>query len=392
MNYNNLINQNIANIKPSGIRKYFEISSGAQNAISLGIGEPDFMTPEHIRMAGIQSLQEGRTRYTSNAGTIELRNAINDYLTRRFQLSYDPETEILVTVGGSEAIDLALRVLVSPGDEVIVPTPSFVCYGPLAEMAGGVPVYLPLKAEDEFRLTPEALRSVITPRTKVLVLAFPSNPTGAIMEREDLEAIADVLRGTDITILSDEIYAELTYGLHHTSIANIPDMAERTILVNGFSKSYAMTGWRMGYVCGPELVISAMTKLHQFAIMSSPTTSQYAALEAMTNGDHDFIEMRNAYDERRKYLVETLNELGLPCFEPRGAFYLFPDIRSTGMSSDDFCMAFLEEEGVAIIPGCAFGEGGDGFARVCYATKLEDIKIAMERLKSFLSRLPNRNP
>lgn len=391
MNYNLLLNERISNIAPSGIRKYFDISSGAKNAISLGIGEPDFMTPKHIRMAGIKSLEDGYTRYTSNAGILELRQAISDYLNRRFNLSYQPEDQILVTVGGSEAIDLAFRVLISQGDEVIIPTPSFVCYGPMVEMAGGVPVYLPLKAENEFRLTADELRDAITPRTKAVVVAFPCNPTGAIMEQADLESIATVLRGTDITILSDEIYAELTYGQHHVSIASIPDMAERTILVNGFSKSYAMTGWRMGYVCGPTPVINAMTKLHQFAIMSAPTTSQFAAIEAMTNGDNDFMEMRDAYDERRQYLVKALNDMGLPCFVPRGAFYLFPDIRSAGMLSDDFCMAFLEQEGVAIIPGSAFGEGGEGFARVCYATKLEDIKTAMERLKNFLSRLPINN-
>ena len=357
------------------------------DAISLGIGEPDFVTPWHIRDAGIYSLERGRTKYTSNAGMLQLRREIAAYLNRRFDLQYDYASQILVTVGGSEAIDLALRVLLNPGDEVIVPVPSFVCYGPLAEMAGGVPKYLELKAEHQFRLTPEALRGAITPRTKVLVLPFPSNPTGGTMDRKDLEAVAEVLRGTDIMVISDEIYAELTYGRRHVSLANLTDMYDRTIVVNGFSKSHAMTGWRMGYVCAPKPVIAAMTKLHQFGIMSAPTTSQYAAVEAMRNGDGDIEHMREEYDRRRRYLVENLNRIGLSCFEPKGAFYVFPDIRSTGLTSEEFCERFLLEEKVAVIPGSAFGPGGEGFVRACYAASMKDIAEAVARMDNFLTNL-----
>ena len=387
MNYDNILNQKIQNIKPSGIRKFFDILEEMTDAISLGIGEPDFVTPWHIRDAGIYSLEQGRTKYTSNAGMLQLRREIAAYLNRRFDLQYDYASQILVTVGGSEAIDLALRVLLEPGDEVIVPVPSFVCYGPLAEMAGGVPKYLTLKAENEFRLTPEELREAITPKTKVLVLPFPSNPTGGTMDRKDLEGIAEVLRDTEIMVISDEIYAELTYGRRHVSLANITGMYDRTVVVNGFSKSHAMTGWRMGYICAPQPVVAAMTKLHQFGIMSAPTTSQYAAVEAMRNGDGDIEHMREEYDRRRRYLVENLNRIGLNCFEPKGAFYVFPDIRSTGLTSEEFCERFLLEEKVAVIPGSAFGPGGEGFVRACYAASMKDIAEAVARMDNFLTNL-----
>lgn len=387
MNYDQIISQKIQNIKPSGIRKFFDILEEMTDAISLGIGEPDFVTPWHIRDAGIYSLEQGHTKYTSNAGMLELRQEISKYLRRRFDLEYDGTNQILVTVGGSEAIDLALRVLVNRGDEVIIPVPSFVCYGPLTEMAGGVPVYVELTAENGFRLTPEQLKAAITPRTKVLVLPFPSNPTGGIMERQDLEAIAQVLVDNDIMVISDEIYAELTYGQRHVSPANIPQLYDRTVVVNGFSKSHAMTGWRMGYVCAPQPVIAAMTKLHQFGIMSAPTTSQYAAIEAMRNGDVDIEKMRDEYDGRRRYLVEGLRRIGLPCFEPKGAFYVFPDIRGTGLTSDEFCERFLMEEKVAVISGAAFGPGGEGFIRCCYATSMKDIAEALTRMDNFLTNL-----
>ena len=387
MNYDSIVAQRIQNIKPSGIRKFFDILEEMTDAISLGIGEPDFVTPWHIRDAGIYSLERGHTKYTSNAGMLELRREIANYLRRRFDLEYDYAKQILVTVGGSEAIDLALRCILNPGDDVIIPVPSFVCYGPLTEMAGGVPVYVELKEENQFRLTPQQLKEAITPKTKVLVLPFPSNPTGGIMERRDLEAIADVLRGTDIMVLSDEIYAELTYGQRHVSMANLTDMYERTVVVNGFSKSHAMTGWRMGYVCAPQPIIAAMTKLHQFGIMSAPTTSQYAAIEAMRNGDRDIQHMREEYDSRRRYLVENLNRIGLTCFEPKGAFYVFPCIRSTGLSSEEFCERFLMEEKVAVIPGTAFGAGGEGFVRACYASSMRDLAEAVSRLDNFLQNL-----
>ena len=390
MNYEQILSQRIKEVQPSGIRKFFDILEEMKDAISLGIGEPDFVTPWHIRDAGIYSLEKGFTKYTSNAGMAELRREIASYLERRFQLRYDFASQIIVTVGGSEGIDLALRCLVDPGDEVIVPVPSFVCYGPLASMAGGTPVYVETKAENEFRLTAEELRAAITPRTKVLVLPFPNNPTGGIMGREDLEAIAEVLRGTDIMVLSDEIYAELTYGQHHVSLANIPDMYERTIVVNGFSKSHAMTGWRMGYVCAPKPIVAAMTKLHQFGIMSAPTTSQYAAIEAMRNGDGDIEHMREEYDSRRRYLVENLNRIGLTCFEPKGAFYVFPCIKSSGLSSQEFCERFLREEKVAVIPGDAFGPGGEGYVRACYAASMKDIAEAVSRLDNFLQNLKGK--
>ena len=387
MNYDQIISQKIQNIKPSGIRKFFDILEEMTDAISLGIGEPDFVTPWHIRDAGIYSLERGHTKYTSNAGMLELRREIANYLRRRFDLEYDYTNQILVTVGGSEAIDLALRVLVNPRDEVIIPVPSFVCYGPLTEMAGGVPVYVELTAENRFRLTPEQLKAAITPRTKALVLPFPSNPTGGIMERRDLEAIAQVLEDNDIMVISDEIYAELTYGQRHVSPANLTQLYDRTVVVNGFSKSHAMTGWRMGYVCAPQPVVAAMTKLHQFGIMSAPTTSQYAAIEAMRSGDEDIAHMREEYDSRRRYLVENLNRIGLDCFEPKGAFYVFPCIRSSGLSSEEFCERFLREEKVAVIPGTAFGPGGEGYVRACYASSMRDLTESISRLDNFLQNL-----
>ena len=387
MNYDQIISQKIQNIKPSGIRKFFDILEEMTDAISLGIGEPDFVTPWHIRDAGIYSLERGHTKYTSNAGMLELRREIANYLRRRFDLEYDYTNQILVTVGGSEAIDLALRVLVNPRDEVIIPVPSFVCYGPLTEMAGGVPVYVELTAENGFRLTPEQLKAAITPRTKALVLPFPSNPPGGIMERRDLEAIAQVLEDNDIMVISDEIYAELTYGQRHVSPANLTQLYDRTVVVNGFSKSHAMTGWRMGYVCAPQPVVAAMTKLHQFGIMSAPTTSQYAAIEAMRSGDEDIAHMREEYDSRRRYLVENLNRIGLDCFEPKGAFYVFPCIRSSGLSSEEFCERFLREEKVAVIPGTAFGPGGEGYVRACYASSMRDLTESISRLDNFLQNL-----
>lgn len=387
MNYEHILSEKIQSVQPSGIRKFFDILEEMKDAISLGVGEPDFVTPWHIRDAGIYSLEKGKTRYTSNAGLAELRREIAAYQTRRFDLHYDFASQIIVTVGGSEGIDLALRCLLNPGDEVIIPVPSFVCYGPLATMAGGTPVLVETKAENSFRLTATQLRAAITPRTKVLVLPFPNNPTGAVMRREDLEDIAEVLRGTDIMVISDEIYAELTYDMHHTSIANISDMYERTILVGGFSKSHAMTGWRMGYLCAPAPVIKQLLKLHQFGIMSAPTTSQHAAIEAMRNGDRDIEKMRDEYDGRRRYLVEGLNRIGLKCYEPKGAFYVFPDITSSGLSSDEFCERFLLEEKVAVISGSAFGPGGEGFIRCCYATSMKDIAEALTRMDNFLMNL-----
>jgi len=387
MNYENIISNRIQNVKPSGIRKFFDILQQMQDVISLGVGEPDFQTPWHIRDAGIYSLEKGFTKYTSNAGLMELRQAISDYMKRRFELSYNPANQILVTVGGSEGIDLAIRCLVNPGDEVIVPVPSFVCYGPLVEMAGGTPVYLELSVEDEFRLTPEKLNGVLSEKTKAIVLPFPSNPTGGIMEREDLERIADILRNRDVIVISDEIYAELTYGKRHISIANIDGMYDRTVVVNGFSKAYSMTGWRLGYLCGPAEIIAQMTKLHQFGIMSAPTISQYAAIEAMRNGDRDIEMMREEYDGRRRYLVEGLRKIGLPVFEPKGAFYVFPDIRSSGLSSDEFCERFLMEQKVAVISGNAFGQGGEGFVRCCYAASMSDLAEALTRLEKFMRGL-----
>ena len=387
IDYDNVLSGNVKSLAPSGIRRFFDILEEIHDAISLGIGEPDFVTPWHIRDAGIHSLEKGFTKYTGNAGLSRLRMEISRYLSRRFGLEYRYSDQTIVTVGGSEAIDLAVRALVNPGDEVIVPVPSFVCYGPIATLSCGNPVYIETKVENEFRLTADELRAAITPKTKALILPFPNNPTGAIMERSDLEAIAEVLRGTDIMVISDEIYAELTYGRQHVSIANIPDMYERTIYIGGLSKSHAMTGWRMGYACGPADVIKQMLKIHQYAVMCSPTTSQYAAIEAITNGDTDIQNMRRQYDQRRRHLLSGLREIGLECFEPRGAFYVFPSIASTGLSSAEFCEKFLLSEKVAVIPGDAFGQGGEGYVRMCYASSLENISLALERMSKFVKSL-----
>lgn len=386
MDYDRIMSRNVKTLQPSGIRKFFDILDTMKDAISLGIGEPDFVTPWHIREAGVYSLEQGFTKYTSNAGLIRLREAVSGYLKRRFDIGYDP-ADIFITVGGSEAIDLCVRALIDPGDEVIIPVPSFVCYGPLVTMANGVPVYVETKAENEFKLTAQELRAVITPKTKLLVLPYPNNPTGGIMERRDLEDIASVLEGTDIMVLSDEIYAELTYGQKHVSPCNIPALYDRTMLVNGFSKAYAMTGWRLGYVCGPRAIMKQMLKIHQYGIMSAPTTSQYAAIEALRNGDADIETMRESYNKRRRLLLKGLRDMGLECFEPRGAFYMFPRIGDFGLTSDEFCTRFLQEERVAIIPGTAFGQGGEGYTRICYASSVENIETALERLRAFLERL-----
>ena len=377
----------VVEIKPSGIRKFFDVVNEMPDAISLGVGEPDFDTPWHIRDEGIYSLEKGRTFYTSNAGLKELKIEICNYLKRKQNLSYNFANEVLVTVGGSEAIDIGLRAMLNPGEEVLIPQPSYVSYEPGTVLAGGVPVFINLKAENEFRLTAKELEEAITEKTKVLILPFPNNPTGAILERKDLEEIAKVCIEKDIFVMSDEIYSELTYKEKHVSIAEIPGMKERTILINGFSKAYAMTGWRLGYACGPEPIISQMTKIHQFAIMCAPTTSQYAAVEALRNGDEDVAEMREAYNQRRRYLVHAFQEMGLECFEPFGAFYIFPCIKEFGMTSDEFATRFLMEEKVAVVPGTAFGDCGEGFLRISYAYSLENLKIAIGRLQKFIERL-----
>ena len=387
MNYETLMNRTLQDLKPSGIRKFFDIAAEMEEVISLSVGEPDFSTPWHIRQEGIRTLEKGKTWYSANAGMIELRQAIADHIRQESGVSYDPKSEILVTVGGSEAIDLTFRALVAPGDEVLIPEPSFVCYDPLTRMAGGVPVPLVTRAEEQFRLTPEALQAAITPRTKLLVLPFPNNPTGAIMPREELEKIAAVLRGTDIMVLSDEIYGVLTYGREHTSITQIEGMQERTVLVNGFSKAYAMTGWRLGYACGPAPVMKMLTKLHQFGIMCAPTTAQYAAIEAMRNGAEDVVTMRREYDMRRRFIVDGLRKLGLDCFEPEGAFYVFPSIQSTGLTSDEFCRRLLEEKHVAVVPGNAFGACGEGYVRISYCYSLKHITEALRRMDAFLQEL-----
>ena len=386
MNIADMLNQTVVDMKPSGIRKFFDIVAQMPDAISLGVGEPDFITPWHIREAGIYSLEKGHTYYTSNSGLEELRFEIANYLNRRFNLSYNHKNEVLVTVGGSEAIDLAMRAFISPGDEVLIPEPCFVCYAPCVSMAGGKPVPIVTTEEDEFKLTASALKSAITPKTKMLVLAYPNNPTGAIMDKKDLEAIADVLRTTNIIVLSDEIYAELTYGQKHVSIAEIDGMKERTLLASGFSKAFAMTGWRLGYICGNADTIKAMTKIHQYGIMSTPTTSQYAAIEAMKHGDDDVKYMVSEYDHRRKILVEELNRIGLHCFEPKGAFYAFPSIKSTGMTSEQFCEELLKDQKVAVVPGNAFGESGEGFVRISYAYSIDAISNALEKIEKFISK------
>ena len=383
----NPLNEKITSIKPSGIRKFFDIVSEMQDAISLGVGEPDFDTPWHIRDEGIYTLEKGRTFYTSNAGLKELRIEISKYLDRRFHLQYDPLTEILITVGGSEGIDNAFRAMIDPGDEVLIPQPSYVSYEPCCVLAGGVPVIIELQEKDQFRLTPEALEAAITPKTKILVLPFPNNPTGAVMERSDLEAIAEVIIKHDLFVLSDEIYAELCYLEEHTSIASLPGMRERTVVINGFSKSHAMTGWRLGYACGPKVIMDQILKIHQFAIMCAPTNSQYAAVEAMRNGDEDVAMMREQYNQRRRFLMHEFDRMGLQCFEPFGAFYIFPSIKEFGMSSDEFATRLLREEKVAVVPGTAFGDCGEGFLRISYAYSLDSLKVAIGRLEKFITRL-----
>ncbi len=386
MNYDNLFSDKLKVIKPSGIRKFFDIAAEFDDVLSLSIGEPDFETPWHIREAGIESLERGRTKYTANSGMRELRQETSSYFKRRFNLSYS-EDEVLITVGGSEAIDLAIRAFISNGDEVLIPEPSFVCYSPITVLAGGKPVPIVTKQEDDFKLTAAALKKAITPKTKLLVLPYPNNPTGAVMTRKELSAIARVLRDTDIMVLSDEIYAELTYGSKHVSIANIDGMWERTVIINGFSKAYSMTGWRMGIAAGPREVIKKMTLIHQYGIMSAPTTSQYAAIEALKNGDSDIEHMRNMYDVRRKMILAGIRDMGIPCFEPFGAFYIFPDISKFGMTSDEFCERLLREERLAVVPGSAFGDSGEGFLRISYAYSVENIELALERLRKFISKL-----
>lgn len=388
MNYENILSGKVKSIKPSGIRKFFDIAAEMDDVISLSVGEPDFKTPWEIREAGIHSLEKGKTWYTANAGLMELKTQISEYLNRRFNLEYSPKNEVLVTVGGSEGIDICIRALVNPGDEVIVPEPCYVSYAPIAELTGAVVVTIPTRAENGFRLTAQELKAAITPKTKLLILPFPNNPTGAVMRREHVEALAEVLRGTDIMVLSDEIYAELTYGSEkHVSFPEIDGMKERTILVNGFSKAYAMTGWRLGYACGPAAIISQMTKIHQFAIMCAPTTSQYAAITALKSCDEQISQMREEYDMRRRLLVSELNKLGLTCFEPEGAFYVFPSIKSTGLSSDNFCERLLMEKKVAVIPGTAFGECGEGFIRISYSYSIMHLMEAIHRIEAFLKEL-----
>ena len=389
MDYNKLLSPAIVNMKPSGIRKFFDIAQQLEGVISLGVGEPDFKTPWVVRHEAINVLEKGRTTYTANAGLVELRQEISNYFDRRIGVHYDPKDEIIVTVGGSEGIDLCLRSVITPGDEVLVVQPSFVCYSPIVTLCGGVPVPIETKAENEFRLTAEELREKITEKTKLLVLPFPNNPTGAIMRKEDLEEIAEVLRGTDILVLSDEIYSELTYTGKHVSIASLPDMRERTIVINGFSKAYAMTGWRLGIAAAPREIISQMLKLHQYAIMSSPTVSQFAAITALRECDEDIAKMRDEYDMRRRYLVDAFNKLGLDCFTPRGAFYVFPCIRSTGLSSSDFCEKLVYSKKVAVVPGNAFGDCGEGFVRVSYAYSLNHLREAVKRIGEFLEELKN---
>ena len=384
----NPLSKTITEIKPSGIRKFFDIVSEMPNAISLGVGEPDFDTPWHIREEGIYSLEKGKTFYTSNSGLLELREEICKWYKRKYNVDYDYRTETLITVGGSEGIDLALRAMLDPGDEVIIPEPCYVSYLPCVQLAGGVPVTIPLKNENQFRLTPQELLDAITDKTKVLILAFPGNPTGAIMTKEDLEPIAEICKEKDIIVISDEIYSELTYGnAGHFTIGSLPDMKERTIIINGFSKAYAMTGWRLGYALAPKLIAEQMTKIHQFAIMCAPTTSQYAAISAIKEGDKDIERMKSSYDQRRHFLMKTFEEMGLPCFEPLGAFYMFPCIKEFGMTSDEFATRLLQEEELAVVPGTAFGDCGEGFIRISYAYSIDELKEAMRRMGNFISRL-----
>lgn len=383
----NPLSDTVIKMKPSGIRKFFDIVSEMPDAISLGVGEPDFDTPWNIREEGIYSLEKGRTFYTSNAGLLELRQEICNYLERRFRLSYNPKDEVLITVGGSEGIDMALRAMLNPGDEVIIPEPCFVSYVPCVQLAGGVPVTVSLKNENQFRLTKEELEAAITEKTKIVMLSYPNNPTGAVMEREDLEAIAEVIIKHDLYVISDEIYAELTYNSGHTSIASLPGMWERTIVINGFSKAFAMTGWRLGFAVGPAMILEQMTKVHQFAIMCAPTNSQYAAVVAMRDCDKDIVRMREAYDQRRRYLLDAFQKMGLSCFEPYGAFYIFPCIKEFGLSSEEFATRLLHSKKVAVVPGDAFGECGEGFLRISYAYSLEELKVAIGRLGEFIEEL-----
>lgn len=383
----NPLSTKVTEIKPSGIRKFFDIVNEMDDAISLGVGEPDFDTPWRIREEGIYSLEQGRTIYTSNAGLTQLREEICRYLHRRFHVEYDPKTEVMVTVGGSEAIDVALRAMLDPGDEVLVPQPSYVSYVPCVTLADGVPVIIELQEKDEFKLTREQLLDNITDKTKVLILPYPNNPTGSIMTYEDLKDIVDIIIEKDLYVISDEIYSELTYGSKHVSIASFPGMKDRTILINGFSKSYAMTGWRLGYAAGPKVILKQMIKIHQFAIMCAPTTSQYAAIEALKNGDSDVEKMRDSYNERRRYLLKALRDMGFDCFEPFGAFYVFPSIKKFGLTSDEFANRLLKEEKLAVVPGTAFGDCGEGFLRISYAYSIEELKIALERLEHFINTL-----
>ena len=383
----NPLSSTIVTIPPSGIRKFFDVVNEMEGAISLGVGEPDFDTPWHVRDAGIRSLEMGKTFYTSNAGLKELKIEICNYMKRRMKVEYNYSSEVMVTIGGSEAIDIALRAMLDPGDEVLIPQPSYVSYVPCTILAGGVPVVIELEAKDQFRLTREKLLEKITPKTKLLILPFPNNPTGAIMEKEDLEAVAEVVREKDLFIISDEIYAELTYGKKHVTIASLPGMRERTVLINGFSKAYAMTGWRIGYACAPEQILKQMLKIHQYAIMCAPTTSQYAAVEAIKNGDSDIEEMKRSYNERRKYLLGEFRSLGMDCFEPYGAFYMFPCIKRFGMTSEEFATRLLREEKIAIVPGTAFGDCGEGYLRVSYDYSMEDLKRAIRRIRRFVVRL-----
>lgn len=388
MNYNELINTHILNMKPSGIRKFFSIAEEMDNVISLGVGEPDFLTPWHIRQKGIETLERGTTRYTANAGLLELRKEISAFYKNKYRTEYDPGDEVLVTVGGSEGIDMCIRTLVSPGDEVLIVEPSFVCYKPIVEMCGGVPVIIETKNENNFRLTAEELKSAVTEKTKLLVLPYPNNPTGAVMRKEDLVAIAKVIKAQNIFVLSDEIYSELTYGdQSHVTIASVTGMKERTVVINGFSKTYSMTGWRLGYALGPKPVIEQMTKLHQYAIMSAPTNSQYAAIEALRNGDADIKKMLDDYDMRRRFTVNAFREIGLDCFEPEGAFYVFPCIKSTGLSSEEFCEKLIMSKRVAVVPGNAFGDCGEGYIRVSYCYSIDNIKEAVRRIGEFIKEL-----
>ncbi|MBE6680681.1 MAG: aminotransferase class I/II-fold pyridoxal phosphate-dependent enzyme [Ruminococcaceae bacterium] len=387
IDYSKVLSDKVVSMKPSGIRKFFDILNEVPGVISLTVGEPDFKTPWHVREAAIASLEKGRTAYTSNTGLLEFRKQISSYLERRFEISYDPASEMIITVGGSEAIDLAIRAIVEPGDEVLIVEPAYVCYVPMTELCGGVPVVIPTRVEDKFKLTPELLKKYITPKTKMLILPYPNNPTGAIMTEEDLKKIAEVIKDTNIVVLTDEIYGELTYGRKHCSFAAIPGMWDRTIYVGGFSKSYAMTGWRLGYVCAPEEITKQMLKIHQYAIMCAPTMSQYAGIEAVMNGDEDIEYMKDCYNQRRRMLLSGLNEIGLPCFEPEGAFYVFPEIGKFGLSSDEFCERLLYEEKCAIVPGNAFGASGEGFARISYAYSVEHISRAIDRIDKFLKKI-----